>query len=246
MKKKKNNPLEIYGTLGKSCMEKEVLKNMFSYGMTGVVFHPAECSIKDSTSWFRQLYSVSEKLRILPDLIVDDPNFLENFSYYTRYPITGIAVRDFSHDDHLLLVKNTLLSHKLIKIRLFAVIENREDIHALPMILPHCDAAIIDRSSLLKCVSVSCVPALESEAVLICRRTGTPFLLSGELLSSMTSLQTPTLSDTSDIFHGILQGTSGFILTDAAATGKYPEKAMETLINVAWEAKRFKMSARFL
>ncbi|MCD8019762.1 MAG: pyruvate kinase, partial [Clostridiales bacterium] len=67
----KKNKLELYGTLGPSCCSKEVLKEMFQAGMTGLRLNLSHTNLKDCESWLRNLYEVSEEMRIVPDLLVD-------------------------------------------------------------------------------------------------------------------------------------------------------------------------------
>lgn len=65
------NKLELYGTLGPSDCSKEILKEMFHVGMTGIRLNLSHSSLKECESWLNNLYEASEELHIVPDLLVD-------------------------------------------------------------------------------------------------------------------------------------------------------------------------------
>ena len=247
MKRKSDYTLHLYGTLGNACNDKEILKHFLINGMTGLVLpFTKDTSKEEIPDWFCLLRSVFETLKIIPDLIIDDPQFSDHYSYYKNRWFTGVFARQISRGNSIRSIKELLLPFGRGKVSLFAVIENQEDISALPMVLPYCDAVILDRTALFHHHSLCSVPALEQEAIQICRRTNIPFLLSGELFSSMLTQSKPSLAEVNDIYHGVFQGTSGFLLTDATASGKYPKEAVEYLSKISFEALRQRKNARFM
>lgn len=257
--KKRIQPPGLYGTIGPICKDKESLKKMLASGMTGMVYDAKKYSYEKGKKYLDFFYQVSQELKIIPDLIVDDPDFIKNLTFYSRYPITGAFVRNPYRENYIVSVKHALLSAKLLKIKLFAVMEIAADVNFLPIILPHCEGVVIDRTLLRQnAESLSRVPALESEIAAKCRMAKTPFILSGEFLSSIAgnpqaeNLQ-PSLSDVSDIFHGILQGASAFFITDTPCDKNIPndncfiymEQAMQLLSDTMWEAMRYQRDQKF-
>lgn len=63
--------LELYGTLGPSDCDKNTLKEMFRYGMTGLRLNLSHRSLAECEGWLSNLYEASEELHIVPDLLVD-------------------------------------------------------------------------------------------------------------------------------------------------------------------------------
>ena len=67
----KNKKLEYYGTLGPSCVDKEVLKKMFECGMTGIRLNLSHRSLKDSAEWIGIYKEAAEEAFPQADLLVD-------------------------------------------------------------------------------------------------------------------------------------------------------------------------------
>ncbi len=65
------NKLELYGTLGPADYEKEILHAMFQAGMTGLRLNLSHTNLSDCKEWLSNLYTVSEELHIVPDLLID-------------------------------------------------------------------------------------------------------------------------------------------------------------------------------
>lgn len=65
------NKIELYGTLGPADCSKEILKEMFRVGMTGIRLNLSHSDLKGCESWLKNLYEASEELHIVPDLLVD-------------------------------------------------------------------------------------------------------------------------------------------------------------------------------
>lgn len=54
------------------------------------------------------------------------------------------------------------------------------------------------------------------------RDCGVPVILAGQVLEHMTGEQSPTRSEVSCIYDALMQGYSGFVLSDETAVGRYP------------------------
>ena len=67
----KNKKLEYYGTLGPSCVDKEILKEMFECGMTGIRLNLSHRSLKDSADWIKIYKEAAEESFPQADLLID-------------------------------------------------------------------------------------------------------------------------------------------------------------------------------
>ena len=63
--------LHLYGTLGPACATKEKIRTMFLSGMTGMRLNLSHSNLDDCKDWLQQYYEVSERLHIVPELLVD-------------------------------------------------------------------------------------------------------------------------------------------------------------------------------
>lgn len=63
--------LHLYGTLGPACATKEKIRTMFLSGITGMRLNLSHSNLDDCKDWLQQYYEVSERLHIVPELLVD-------------------------------------------------------------------------------------------------------------------------------------------------------------------------------
>lgn len=63
--------LEIYGTLGPSCHDKETIIELFKAGMTGMRLNLSHCNLWDKKYWLSALFEASSELDITPALLID-------------------------------------------------------------------------------------------------------------------------------------------------------------------------------
>ena len=63
--------LEIYGTFGPSCNNKETIKQMLEIGMTGLRLNLSHCNLSDKEDWINNLLKASQELGIQPDFLID-------------------------------------------------------------------------------------------------------------------------------------------------------------------------------
>ncbi|MDD7281735.1 MAG: pyruvate kinase [Erysipelotrichaceae bacterium] len=63
--------LEIYGTLGPSCCEKEVISKLFKKGMTGMRLNLSHTSLKQASDWIHEFSLAAKENNIEADLLID-------------------------------------------------------------------------------------------------------------------------------------------------------------------------------
>ena len=67
----KMKKLEIYGTLGPSCCDKETIKKMFELGMNGMRLNLSHCNLWDKKDWIDAFFEAKDELGIEADLLID-------------------------------------------------------------------------------------------------------------------------------------------------------------------------------
>ena len=63
--------LEIYGTLGPSCHDQEIITKLFEVGMTGIRLNLSHCNLWDKKDWLDAYHQASQHLSFKPDLLID-------------------------------------------------------------------------------------------------------------------------------------------------------------------------------
>lgn len=121
-------------------------------------------------------------------------------------------------------------------IRVFAKVESRGGVEALPELLGVSDMIVIARGDLGSSCGLYAVPSLQKSIAKQCREAGTPFMVVTQLLYSMQKNPVPTRAEVSDIYNAVLDGASALMLTNETAAGEYPVAAMAALARAARSA----------
>lgn len=118
-------------------------------------------------------------------------------------------------------------------LRVFAKVESREGVEALPELLPAADMLVIARGDLGAALGIYALPALQKRIAAACRAAGAPFMVVTQLLHSMQQAPVPTRAEVSDIYNAVLDGAAALMLTNETAAGQYPAEAMRALTRAA-------------
>lgn len=118
-------------------------------------------------------------------------------------------------------------------IRVFAKVESREGVEAMPELLPASDMIVIARGDLGAAFGIYALPPLQKRLAAACRAAGAPFMVVTQLLYSMQQNPVPTRAEVSDIYNAVLDGAAALMLTNETAAGKYPAEAMRALVLAA-------------
>mgnify|MGYP003207612717 CR=1 FL=1 len=124
-------------------------------------------------------------------------------------------------------------------IRVFAKVESRRGVEALPELLDVSDMIVIARGDLGGAFGLYELPKLQKDISRQCRAAGTPFMVVTQLLYTMLDEPVPTRAEVSDIFNSVLDGASALMLTNETAAGKYPVEAMLALRSAAAAAENY-------
>ena len=140
--------------------------------------------------------------------------------------------------DDLYMVRQTMAADGLAGAELFAKVENRPGLDALPDWLALCDVVTIARGDLGSSLPLEQLPAAQKRIAALCRRRGKPFLVVTQLLHSMIDHPSPTRAEVLDIYNAVLDGADCLMLTGETAQGRYPLESADWLIRVAQEAEK--------
>lgn len=140
--------------------------------------------------------------------------------------------------DDLYMVRQTMAANGLAGAELFAKVENRPGLDALPDWLALCDVVTIARGDLGSSLPLEQLPAAQKHIAALCRSRGKPFLVVTQLLHSMIDHPSPTRAEVLDIYNAVLDGADCLMLTGETAQGRYPLESADWLIRVAQEAEK--------
>lgn len=114
-------------------------------------------------------------------------------------------------------------------IMLYAKIECRSAVERLGEIASAADGLLIARGDMGTAFPLWEIPGLQAAISARCRADGLPFILSTQVLQSMTDHPTPTRAELSDVALACSQGASWILLCGETAVGRYPEACVDYL-----------------
>jgi len=184
----------------------------------------------------------SRKSIALPGLSLSLPPLAEadrdNLRQAEAAGVTGVMLPFVRDGEGLLALRAELRALGLSGLRVFAKIESKEGLAALPELLPHADEIVVARGDLGNALTLPLLPGAQKDIAALCRQTGKPFMIATQLLHSMEFSAVPTRAEVSDIFNAVLDGASSLMLTGETAVGRYPAEAMEYLVLTGEEARK--------
>ena len=119
-----------------------------------------------------------------------------------------------------------------------AKIEKVEALRAIEEILPETDAVMVARGDLGVELPFARVPLAQKRIVEMANLYARPVITATQMLESMLEHARPTRAEASDAANAILDGTDALMLSGETAVGRYPEEALEALINIGTEIER--------
>ncbi|MCW6037024.1 pyruvate kinase [Spirulina subsalsa FACHB-351] len=130
------------------------------------------------------------------------------------------------------------LSHKGAgDICVIAKIEKPQAIAHLEEILSECNGLMVARGDLGVELSPEKVPMLQKRIIRMCNQRGIPVITATQMLESMIVEPRPTRAEASDVANAIIDGTDAIMLSGESAVGKYPVKAVETMVQIATQVE---------
>lgn len=164
---------------------------------------------------------------------------VENIRLAKTYGVTALMQPFVLNGNDLKYVRKILQENNADHLQIFAKIENRIGVENLEDIIPEADVIVIARGDLGNDMPLWELPSVQKKIESACRQHKKPWIVVTQMLASMESSPVPTRAEVSDIFHAVLHGAYGVMITGESAVGNYPVEAVKYLKNTAVEAENF-------
>ncbi|WP_457564646.1 pyruvate kinase [Caminibacter sp.] len=116
-----------------------------------------------------------------------------------------------------------------------AKIETKKAVDNLDEILEVSDGVMVARGDLGIEVGIEKVPVIQKKIIRRANKLKKPVITATQMLLSMVNSPFPTRAEVSDVANAVMDGSDAVMLSDETTVGKYPIKAVETLVKIIKE-----------
>lgn len=121
---------------------------------------------------------------------------------------------------------------------ILAKIERVEAVEDLDNIIESADGVMVARGDLGVEVGYAELPAIQKHIITRARTLNRAVITATQMMESMVHNPIPTRAEVSDIANAVLDGTDAVTLSAETATGNFPDKAVEAMVEVCLAAER--------
>ena len=129
---------------------------------------------------------------------------------------------------------------------LVAKIERIEAIHNLTEIILASDAVMVARGDLAVEVGYAELTGLQKHIIEETRKHNRVVITATQMMESMIQNPVPTRAEVSDVANAVLDGTDVVMLSAESATGKYPIKAVQSMVQIIEGAEKYEMTHTYV
>jgi len=105
---------------------------------------------------------------------------------------------------------------------------------------------MVARGDLAVEVGNAAVPALQKRMIRMARELDRIVITATQMMESMIQNPVPTRAEVSDVANAVLDGTDVVMLSAESATGKYPIKAVQSMVQIIEGAEKYEMTHTYV
>jgi pyruvate kinase len=128
--------------------------------------------------------------------------------------------------------------------KVVAKIERHEALDNLAAILSVTDAVMVARGDLGVEMGYAELTGLQKTIIRQSLAANRVVITATQMMESMINNPIPTRAEVSDVANAVLDGTDAVMLSAETATGKYPVKAVQAMVEVIQGAEKYQLGAR--
>ncbi len=136
------------------------------------------------------------------------------------------------------------LKKRKSRIKIIAKIENLEGTLHLTSIIEASDGVMVARGDLGAEIPFEQVPRVQRDIIKIAGKLQKPSIVATHMLESMINNPIPTRAEVTDISEAVWQRADCVMLSGETAVGKYPEKSVQAMANIAKETEKDCLASR--
>ncbi|MDF1874941.1 pyruvate kinase [Sulfurimonas sp. SAG-AH-194-I05] len=148
-----------------------------------------------------------------------------------------MAISFVQNASDMITARNILKQHNAT-IQLFAKIEKFDAIANIDAILKQSDGLMVARGDLGIEVPFYEVPSLQKMLIQKANEASKPVITATQMLLSMTTHETATRAEISDIANAVLDGTDAVMLSEESAMGQNPVLSVQTMMQTIQGAEK--------
>ncbi len=123
-----------------------------------------------------------------------------------------------------------------------AKIERAEAVQAIDEIIEVSDGVMVARGDLGVEIGYAELPAIQKHIISRARALDRPVVTATQMMESMVHSPIPTRAEVSDVANAVLDNTDAVMLSAETATGQFPDKAVEAMVEICLAAERQKIT----
>ncbi|AEA33434.1 pyruvate kinase [Hippea maritima] len=164
------------------------------------------------------------------------PKDERDLEFGAKEGVDVVAVSFVNSKEDILKAKEILKSYRASP-KIVAKIETKKGVENIGEILSESDGLMVARGDLGIEVGLEKVPVIQKRLIKKANAHAKPVIVATQMLLSMVNSPYPTRAEVSDIANALLDGADAVMLSDETTIGKYPIKAVETLVRVILETQ---------
>ena len=181
---------------------------------------------------------ISDKKGVnLPATKLDVPYMSEadkrDIAFAVEHDVDFLALSFVRCADDVNVIRDFVSSLDRTDIKLIAKIENAEGIGSVEEIIAAADGVMVARGDMGVEIPFEELPYIQKEIISACYSAGKIVITATQMLESMIIHPRPTRAEITDVANAVYDGTSAVMLSGETAVGKYPVKAIETMVKIA-------------